>query len=90
MELLTSFMPQELESADGGASAGATLRQHLRVVWPSVEAVRKSTKGWISGVCVISIPARVFVDLCAMSALTVPQKNIFDVYPVIVSHVPRP
>ncbi|CAM9909655.1 unnamed protein product [Ascophyllum nodosum] len=60
MELLTSFMPQELESADGGASAGATLRQHLRVVWPSVEAVRKSTKGWISGVAICAESENIF------------------------------
>lgn len=55
MELLTSFMPQELESEGKGSTSeggtkGSMLQEHLRLIWPSVEAVRKSTKGWISGV----------------------------------------
>lgn len=63
-ELMASFMPatsnQEGEaagptraavastSADGSAQA-KLLKDRLRLVWPSVEAVRTSTKGWQSG-----------------------------------------
>eukprot|EP00752_Nemacystus_decipiens_P007419 g6633.t1 len=53
-ELLESFMPGESEGEKGGVDLGAKakselLGDRLRVVWPSVEAVRASTKGWISG-----------------------------------------
>lgn len=58
-ELLESFMPQEGEARDrggdgGGASLAAEakaelLEDRLRVLWPSVEAVRASSLGWMSG-----------------------------------------
>lgn len=57
-ELLESFMPREDETGRNGSSLAAPakaelLEDRLRVVWPSVEAVRGSSKGWISGGCVL-------------------------------------
>lgn len=57
-ELLASFMPPE-ERTGGGAvaasagerSGGGKLDDHLQLVWPSVGAVRTSTRGWKSGGC---------------------------------------
>lgn len=54
MELLTSFMAQAGKAPSGETKveerlAGAKLKEHLRLVWPSVEAVRTSVKGWMSG-----------------------------------------
>lgn len=56
-ELLESFMPREEggrrgETRDGSLAAPAKaelLKDRLRVLWPSVEAVRASSKGWTSG-----------------------------------------
>lgn len=52
-ELLESFMPREDGIGSGSSLAGPAkaglLEDRLRVVWPSVEAVRASSKGWISG-----------------------------------------
>lgn len=58
-ELLESCMPREAgveaeAKSNGPASIGAQakarlLEDRLRVLWPSVEAVRSSSKGWISG-----------------------------------------
>ncbi|CAB1111323.1 unnamed protein product [Ectocarpus sp. CCAP 1310/34] len=57
-EILTSFMPLEDEgkkaeptrrSISEDEAQAALLEQHLRVVWPSVEAVRTSSQGWIAG-----------------------------------------
>lgn len=58
MELLTSFMAQDGQEqekpgamAGGGDLSASKLKDHLQLVWPSVEAVRTSTKGWDSGGC---------------------------------------
>lgn len=53
-ELLESFMPH-VPQAEGttGLSRSSLpqvkLEEHMRLVWPSVEAVRTSSKGWASG-----------------------------------------
>lgn len=64
MELLSSFMPQEANtsgvargkvavppagSSAGALSSGAKLKEHLRVVWPSVQEIRGSSQGWAAG-----------------------------------------
>lgn len=36
---------------ESSAEAEAKLKEHLRLVWPSVGAVRTSAKGWESGGC---------------------------------------
>ncbi|CAM9694407.1 unnamed protein product [Ectocarpus sp. 13 AM-2016] len=57
-EILASFMPLEDEgkkaeptrrSLSEDEAQAALLEQHVRVVWPSVEAVRTSSQGWIAG-----------------------------------------
>jgi len=52
-ELLESFMPQEEATKAGSSLAESAksklLAEHVRLLWPSVEAVRTSAKGWASG-----------------------------------------
>ncbi|CAM9973276.1 unnamed protein product [Pylaiella littoralis] len=53
-ELLESFMPHvpQAEGTTGLSRASlpqVKLEEHMRLVWPSVEAVRTSSKGWASG-----------------------------------------
>lgn len=58
-ELLESFMPQEEATKVGSGLADPAksklLAKHVRLLWPSVEAVRTSAKGWASGGYVLEI-----------------------------------
>lgn len=74
-ELLSSFMPGEGgagRAGGGSAMAGkespaeteAKLKEHLRLVWPSVGAVRASAKGWESGGCGLLNPLSHPLLLC--------------------------
>lgn len=63
MELLWSFMAEKEGHRDekrqggdgkGGSAlasmnAAGTLEKHLRIVWPTTEAVRTSEQGWSAG-----------------------------------------
>lgn len=66
-ELLESFMPGEDETKGGSSLAAQAkadlLGDRLRVLWPSVDAVRASSKGWISGGCVYVCVLNA-VDMC--------------------------
>ena len=60
-DLLESFLPGENETKSGSGLAAQAkaelLGDRLRVVWPSVEAVRSSSKGWISGCLLYTSPS---------------------------------